>query len=104
DELMKYFIDEIRKLSYIKIYGNNSLNERSAVVSFNIDGVDASIVGEELNEYGIAVRTGYHCTPLIHDIIGTEYAGTVRVSPGCFNVLQDIDELLEYIRKIYNSR
>lgn len=104
DELMKYFIDEIRKLSYIKIYGNNSLNERSAVVSFNIDGVDASIVGEELNEYGIAVRTGYHCTPLIHDIIGTEYAGTVRVSPGCFNVLQDIDELLESIRKIYNSR
>ncbi len=104
DELMKYFIDEIRKLSYIKIYGNNSLNERSAVVSFNIDGVDASIVGEELNEYGFAVRTGYHCTPLIHDIIGTEYAGTVRVSPGCFNVLQDIDELLESIRKIYNSR
>lgn len=104
DELMKYFIDEIRKLSYIKIYGNNSLNERSAVVSFNIDGVDASIVGEELNEYGIAVRTGYHCTPLIHDIIGTEYAGTVRVSLGCFNVLQDIDELLESIRKIYNSR
>lgn len=104
DELMKYFIDEIRKLSYIKIYGNNSLNERSAVVSFNIDGVDASIVGEELNEYGIAVRTGYHCTPLINDIIGTEYAGTVRVSPGCFNVLQDIDELLESIRKIYNSR
>ncbi|WP_111927891.1 aminotransferase class V-fold PLP-dependent enzyme [Clostridium tertium] len=104
DELMKYFIDEIRKLSYIKIYGNNSLNERSAVVSFNIDGVDASIVGEELNEYGIAVRTGYHCTPLIHDIIGTEYAGTVRVSLGCFNVLQDIDELLESIRKIYNSQ
>lgn len=104
DELMEYFIKEIKKLSYIKIYGSDSLNERSAVISFNIDGIDASVVGEELNEYGIAVRTGYHCTPLIHDIIGTEYAGTVRVSPGCFNILQDIDELLEAIRKIYKSQ
>ncbi|MCR1950895.1 aminotransferase class V-fold PLP-dependent enzyme [Clostridium sp. DSM 100503] len=103
DELMEYFLKEIKKLSYIKIYGSDSLNERSAVISFNIDGIDASVVGEELNEYGIAVRTGYHCTPLIHDIIGTEYAGTVRVSPGCFNILQDIDELLEAIRKIYKS-
>ncbi|WP_291651262.1 aminotransferase class V-fold PLP-dependent enzyme [Clostridium sp.] len=104
DELIKYFFEEIKKLSYIKVYGSDSLNERSGVISFNIDGIDASIVGEELNEYGIAVRTGYHCTPLIHDIIGTEYAGTVRVSPGCFNILQDIDELLEAIRKIYKSR
>lgn len=104
DELMKYLLNEIKKLSYIKIYGSDSLKERSAVVSFNIDGIDASIVGEKLNEYGIAVRTGYHCTPLIHDVIGTEYAGTVRVSPGCFNIIQDIYELLESIRKIYNSR
>ena len=104
NELMKQLIEELKKLPYIRLYGSDSTEERSAVVSFNIEGVDASIVGEELNEYGIAVRTGYHCAPLIHEIIGTEYAGTVRVSLGCFNISQDIEELLEAIKKIYKSR
>lgn len=57
-----------------------------------------------MNEEGIAVRTGYHCAPLIHDVIDTEYAGTVRVSPGYFNTLDDIDKLLVTIMKIYKVR
>lgn len=104
EELMSYLLKELKKLSYIKIYGSNSVKQRSSVISFNVEGVDASIVGEQLNEEGIAVRTGYHCVPLIHDVIDTEYAGTVRVSPGYFNTLDDIDKLLVTIMKIYKVR
>ncbi|MGG7142749.1 aminotransferase class V-fold PLP-dependent enzyme [Clostridium nigeriense] len=95
---------ELKKLPFIKIYGDISLKSRVAVISFNIDGIDASIVGEELNEAEIAVRTGYHCAALIHNIIGTDYKGTVRVSPGCFNTSKDIDELVKNIIKIYKSK
>ena len=100
-ELLSQIIYEFRKLPYVKVYGSNSIEERSAVISFNIDGVDASIVGEKLNKYGIAVRTGYHCAPLIHEVINTEYVGTVRVSPGYFNTYYDIERLVEAITLIY---
>lgn len=101
EELLSYLLEELKKLSYVKIYGSDSTKQRGAVLSLNIDGIDASIVGEQLNEGGIAVRTGYHCAPLIHEVIGTEYAGTVRVSPGYFNTFEDIEKLVEAIIRIY---
>ena len=101
--LMEQLLKELNKLSFIKVYGSKSLNNSLSVLSFNIDGIDASRVGEELNEVGIAVRTGYHCAALIHKVIGTEYLGTVRVSPGCFNTSNDIEELVKNLIKIYKS-
>lgn len=101
--LMEQLLKELNKLSFIKVYGSKSLKDTSSVLSFNIDGIDASRVGEELNEVGIAVRTGYHCAALIHKVIGTEYLGTVRVSPGCFNTSNDIEELVKNLIKIYKS-
>lgn len=104
EELLSHLLKELKKLSYVKIYGSHSVKQRNAVISLNVEGIDASIVGEQLNESGIAVRTGYHCAPLIHDAIGTEYAGTVRVSPGYFNTFEDIEKLLEAIMSIYRLR
>lgn len=101
EELILYLLEELKKLSYIKIYGSHSVKQRNSVLSFNVDGIDASIVGEQLNKEGIAVRTGYHCAPLIHDVLGTEYAGTVRVSPGYFNTFDEIEKLLATIINIY---
>ncbi len=103
-ELMDQLIKELKKLDFIKIYGSMSLKNRLAVLSINMEGVDASVVGEKLNDYEIAVRTGYHCAALIHKVIGTEYRGTVRISPGCFNTPKDIDELVKTIIKIYKSK
>lgn len=104
EELMEYLLKEMKKLLYIKIYGNYSVKKRGSVLSFNMEGVDASVVGEQLDKDGMAVRTGYHCAPLIHNVIGTEYAGTVRVSPGYFNTFSDIEKLIMAITKIYKER
>ncbi|OOM74677.1 aminotransferase class V-fold PLP-dependent enzyme [Clostridium sp. BL-8] len=103
-ELTLYLLHEMKKLPYIKLYGESSGKKRGPVISFNIKGVDASIVGEKLDDEEIAVRTGYHCAPLIHKVIGTEYAGTVRVSPGYFNTLYDIEKLLTVIMRIYKGK
>ncbi|MCF0149128.1 MAG: aminotransferase class V-fold PLP-dependent enzyme [Clostridium sp.] len=103
-ELMSQLITELKKLDFIKIYGDISLKNRLPVLSINMDGIDASIVGEELNDSEIAVRTGYHCAALIHKVIGTEYRGTVRISPGCFNTPKDIDEFVKAIIKIYKLK
>ena len=103
-QLMEQLISEVKKLDFIKIYGGTSIKNRVSVLSINIEGIDASVVGEKLNDANIAVRTGYHCAALIHKVIGTEYRGTVRISPGCFNTSKDIDELISNIIKIYKSK
>ncbi|WP_127836474.1 aminotransferase class V-fold PLP-dependent enzyme [Clostridium prolinivorans] len=102
--LIEYFLNEIKKLSYIKIYGPQNYENRASVVSINIEGIDSSKVGYMLNKYGIAVRTGYHCAPLIHGIIGTMNRGTVRISPGYFNTFDDIENLVKALKQIYEQR
>ena len=58
----------------------------------NLAGHDPRTVGEFLDvDHGIAVRTGLHCAPLIHDALGTSPAGAVRFSFGPFNTAADVD-------------
>ncbi|MCM8711968.1 aminotransferase class V-fold PLP-dependent enzyme [Clostridium sp. SYSU_GA19001] len=104
ERLVEYLLKELKKLSYVKIYGIPSAENRSAVVSINIDGIDSSQVGYLLNKAKIAVRTGYHCAPLIHGIIGTLNKGTVRISPGYFNTFQDIENIIMAIKDIYSKK
>ena len=102
--LIEQLLIELNKLSFIEIYGNKNIKGRSAVVSFNIEGIDSSIVAEKLNDESIAVRTGYHCAALIHKVIGTEQKGTIRVSPGYFNTCDDIDNFIKAIIEIYKLK
>ena len=102
--LIEQLLIELNRLSFIKIYGNKNIKGRSVVVSFNIEGVDSSMVAEQLNDANIAIRTGYHCAALIHKIIGTEQNGTIRVSPGCFNTSEDIDNFIKAIIRIYKAK
>ncbi|MGV8980878.1 aminotransferase class V-fold PLP-dependent enzyme [Clostridium sp.] len=100
--LLQCLFEELDKLKYVRVYGTNDCSNRSSVVSLNIEGFESSEVGYYLNERGIAIRTGYHCAPLIHNIIGTKNMGTVRISPGYFNTFDDIYAVvagLKYIHK-----
>lgn len=102
--LMEYLLKELKKLSFIKIYGSDIAQDRSGVLSINIDGIDSSTVGYLLNSKNITIRTGYHCAPLIHNIIGTCNLGTARISPGYFNTYEDIDIFINAIIDIYNNK
>ena len=72
------------------------------VVSFNIDGVYSEDLVAKLNKYGIMTRGGLHCSPLAHTTMNTIESGTVRVVPGAFNTINDINYLLNVIRKLTN--
>lgn len=72
------------------------------VVSFNIDGVYSENLVAKLNKYGIMTRGGLHCSPLAHTTMNTIENGTVRVVPGAFNTINDINYLLNVIRKLTN--
>ena len=72
------------------------------VVSFNIDGVYSEDLVAKLNKYGIMTRGGLHCSPLAHTTMNSIENGTVRVVPGAFNTINDINYLLNVIRKLTN--
>lgn len=83
----------------VTIYGLPTIEGRTPVVLFNIEGVTAREVMARLdNEHGIAVRGGVHCAPLLHKAIGTGESGGVRVSPGSGTTEAQIDLFLDAIR------
>jgi cysteine desulfurase family protein len=99
--LINYLIDELKRLNYIQLYGELDEEEKTSLISFNIEGIESSEVGRLLNDRKIYVRTGYHCCSLVHKLIGTENKGTVRASVGYFNCEEDIKRLIEALKDIY---
>lgn len=100
-ELVEYFIKQLEKINSIRLlYQKSELPK--GIVSVIIKDRSSDDVGKFLYEnFGIAVRTGYHCAPLIHDFLNTkEIGGTVRISIGAFNTKSDIDILLSAIKDI----
>lgn len=74
------------------------------VVSFNIIGLRPADVAYILaNNYDITVRSGYHCAPLIHEMIGCASRGTVRVSVSCLNTMNEVSKLIEAVRELEQS-
>jgi cysteine desulfurase family protein len=77
----------------------------TGVVSFSVSRMNPSDVGFILDEgFDIAVRTGLHCAPLAHQVLGTFPEGTVRVSPGYATTEDDIGRFLEAMRTIVSRR
>ena len=74
----------------------------TSVVSFNLPDYEAGEVGTILSEdFDIAVRTGFHCAPFIHELLGTiATGGTVRASVSFFSEEEDIDAFIAAIRDI----
>lgn len=99
--LMQKLILGLSKLD-MTLYLPSNRVEHTSVVSFNVPGYESSEVGTILSaDYDIAVRTGFHCAPFVHDLIGTkDMHGTVRVSLGFFNTEDDIDHLIEALRSL----
>lgn len=100
--LTKKIIDGLNEIRRIKVYKPNNLEKVTSIVSFNIDDFNANDIGIILDQdFNIAVRTGYHCAPLIHDFLNTKVnGGTVRVSVGYFNNDRQIEYLLSSLRQI----
>ena len=83
DLLLERLLNDRKIKAYAPAY-------RSGIVLFNVKGMPSSAVGSALNERGICVRSGFHCSPLAHNKLGTGDSGAVRVSFGAFNTADDV--------------
>lgn len=95
-ELTKYMIEKISMLPKVRLFIPNS-KKVFGIVSIAVEGYSSDDVASILSEeFDIKVRAGYHCSPFVHQFIGSEeYKGTVRISLGAFNTLKDIDKLYD---------
>ncbi|MGN0696962.1 MAG: SufS family cysteine desulfurase [Oscillospiraceae bacterium] len=95
-ELVSYGMKELAKIPGLHLIGTAS--QKSSALSFVLDGYDNETVGQHLDKYGIAVRTGHHCAQPILRSYGLE--GVVRPTLALYNSPEDIDRLVRAIRSL----
>jgi cysteine desulfurase/selenocysteine lyase len=101
DHLTDVLISDLRQISGITLYVAKDGAEQAPVVSLNVNGLEPGEVGTILDQaFDIKVRTGLHCAPAAHRTIKTFPKGTVRVSPGYFNTIKDIELTVDALEKI----
>ena len=94
-ELLEYATKELLAIDGLKIYGD--LKEKTAVISFNIEGLHPYDIGSILDKLGVAVRTGHHCAQPIMDFY--KIPGTVRASFSFYNTKEEVDILVASVRR-----
>ena len=100
NRLSERFLSGLKDIEKIKVY-KSLTNEQGPVISLNIDGVDSGDLAQILDEeFGIFVRSGFHCAPLAHKTIGTYEQGAVRFSFGYFNTYEEIEVVLSVLKNI----
>jgi len=92
---------ELSKVPGVDLFYTIEESRQLPVLSFNINEHAPGEVGVILDQiFDIKVRTGLHCSPVAHKSLRTFPSGTVRVSPGFFNTVEDMEMTIEAIKKI----
>lgn len=94
-ELLDYATKALKQIPGVRIYGE--AEEKTALLSFNVEGIHPYDIGSILDKMGIAVRTGHHCAQPIMDFY--QIPGTVRASFSFYNTQEEIDRMVEALQK-----
>ncbi|MDH3205413.1 MAG: cysteine desulfurase [Gemmatimonadota bacterium] len=91
-QLMEYALEQIRAVDAVRVYGPDSLDEHSAVVSFTLGDAHPHDISTILDAEGVAIRAGHHCAQLVMKHFGI--AATARASFYLYNTKDDVDRLI----------
>ena len=94
--LLELATERLSALPRLRLIGTAS--DKAAVVSFTMEGVHPHDIGTILDSEGIAIRTGHHCAMPIMELFGL--TATARASFGCYNSAEDVDRLVEGLKKV----
>ena len=95
DRLLKAATEKLQQIPGMRIFGTSE--NKSAVISFLVNGINSYDMGTILDKLGVAVRTGHHCAePLMHRL-GIE--GTVRASFGVYNTMEEVEQFVAAVER-----
>ena len=99
EAITKYAVNELSKLDFLEIYITPHSENHSSVISFNIKGVHPHDVASILDSNGVCVRSGNHCAQPLLRYLGMD--STCRASFSIYNTKEDVDNLVEALKKAY---
>jgi cysteine desulfurase / selenocysteine lyase len=97
-ELTAYALERLAEVPELRIFGPPAGEERTGIVSFDLEGVHAHDVAEILDRHAIAVRAGHHCAQVLMERLGV--AATTRASFGVYNTTAEVDRLVEALHDV----
>jgi len=93
--LTEYALAGLHAIEGVSVIGPQDLVNRGGVISFTVEGLHPHDIGQVMDQYGVAVRTGHHCAwPLIRKL---GLVGTTRASFYLYNDFSDVDVLIESV-------
>lgn len=95
DDLLKHITKKLLEIDGLKIYGTSK--HKTAVISFNVGSIHPFDIGTLLDKYGVAIRSGHHCTQPIWEFY--KVPGTIRASLSFYNTIEEIDNFVEALKK-----
>ena len=99
EAITKYAVNELSKLDFLELYITPNSENHSSVISFNIKGVHPHDVASILDSNGVCVRSGNHCAQPLLRYLGMD--STCRASFSIYNTKEDVDNLVEALKKAY---
>ena len=99
EAITKYAVNELSKLDFLELYITPHSENHSSVISFNIKGVHPHDVASILDSNGVCVRSGNHCAQPLLRYLGMN--STCRASFSIYNTKEDVDNLVEALKKAY---
>ncbi len=101
DGLARRFAEKARAINGVVLYGDCDAAVRLPLVALNLPGMDAATAADLLDErYGISVRSGAHCAPLMHCALGTGRDGALRFSFAHTNTMDDVELAAHALREL----
>jgi cysteine desulfurase/selenocysteine lyase len=95
DDLLKYANKQLQEIEGLVIYGN--AKHKTSVISFNVGSIHPFDIGTLLDKYGVAIRSGHHCTQPLWQFY--KIPGTIRASFAFYNTFEEVDVFIEALKK-----
>jgi cysteine desulfurase/selenocysteine lyase len=97
-ELTEYALKKFSELEKVKLYGPKDASVRRGIIPFSIDGLNPHDISLFLDQYGIMIRSGFHCAQPFHEQL--KIGPSARASFYIYNIKEEIDRLIEILREI----
>lgn len=95
DDLLQYATKQLKEIEGVVIYGN--AKHKTSVISFNVGSIHPFDIGTLLDKYGVAIRSGHHCTQPVCQFYNVP--GTIRASFAFYNTIEEVDIFIEALKK-----
>ena len=97
-QLAKYALKRMQKNNKVVIHGPENLSEKLGIISFSIEGLSSHDVALLFDNYGVMMRSGYHCAQPLHQIFKLD--SSARASFYVYNTETEVDRFIEILKEL----